>query len=120
MADASKAAGAVDATGSLSVGALAVPDSGRLEACSICEAFSPTATAAIADHCEDNGASLKQLTVVLDRLVDFALRLSSLSRDKRVEIVEGVVQAATANIQAVYPPAGRYMVPPAVKRWVMG
>ena len=41
MADASKAADAVDATGSLSVGALAVPDSGRLEACSICEAFSP-------------------------------------------------------------------------------
>ena len=102
MADASKAADAVDATGSLSVGALAVPDSGRLEACSICEAFSPTVTAAIADHCEDNGASLKQLTVVLDRLVDFALRLSSLSRDKRVEIVEGVVQAATANIRAVY------------------
>ena len=61
MADASKAADAVDATGSLSVGALAVPDSGRLEACSICEAFSPTVTAAIADHCEDNGASLKQL-----------------------------------------------------------
>ena len=102
MADASKAADAVDATGSLSVGALAVPDSGRLEACSICEAFSPTVTAAIADHCEDNGASLKQLTVVLDRLVDFALRLSSLPRAKRVEIVEGVVQAATANIQAVY------------------
>ena len=51
MADASKAADAVDATGSLSVGALAVPDSGRLEACSICEAFSPTVTAAIADHC---------------------------------------------------------------------
>ena len=76
MADASKAADAVDATGSLSVGALAVPDSGWLEACSICEAFSPTVTAAIADHCEDNGASLKQLTVVLDRLVDFALRLS--------------------------------------------
>ena len=66
MADASKAADAVDATGSLSVGALAVPDSGRLEACSICEAFSPTVTAAISDHCEDNGASLKQLTVVLD------------------------------------------------------
>ena len=83
MADASKAADAVDATGSLSVGALAVPDSGRLEACSICEAFSPIVTAAIADHCEDNGSSLKQLTVVLDRLVDFALRLSSLSRDKR-------------------------------------
>ena len=102
MADASKAADAVDATGSLSVGALAVPDSERLEACSICEAFSPTVTAAIADHCEDNGSSLKQLTVVLDRLVDFALRLSSLPRDKRVEIVEGVVQAATANIQAVY------------------
>ena len=61
MADASKAADAVDATGSLSVGALAVPDSERLEACSICEAFSPTVTAAIADHCEDNGASLKQL-----------------------------------------------------------
>ena len=57
MADASKAADAVDATGSLSVGALAVPDSGRLEACSICEAFSPIVTAAIADHCEDNGAS---------------------------------------------------------------
>ena len=37
MADASKAADAVDATGSLSVGALAVPDSGRLEACSIVE-----------------------------------------------------------------------------------
>ena len=35
MAGASKAADAVDATGSLSVGALAVPDSGRLEACSI-------------------------------------------------------------------------------------
>ena len=102
MADASKAADAVDATGSLSVGALAVPDSERLEACSICEAFSPIVTAAIADHCEDNGSSLKQLTVVLDRLVDFALRLSSLPRDKRVEIVEGVVQAATANIQAVY------------------
>ena len=78
MAGASKAADAVDATGSLSVGALAVPDSERLEACRICEVFSPTVTAAIADHCEDNGASLKQLTVVLDRLVDFALRLSSL------------------------------------------
>ena len=46
MADASKAADAVDATGSLSVGALAVPDSERLEACSICEAFSPIVTAA--------------------------------------------------------------------------
>jgi len=85
MADASKAAGAgaVDATGSLSVGALAVPDSGRLEACSICEAFSPIVTAAIADHCEDNGSSLKQLTVVLDRLVDFALRLSSRSSPRQ-------------------------------------
>ena len=37
MAGASKAAAAVDATGSLSVGARAVPDSERLEACSICE-----------------------------------------------------------------------------------
>ena len=62
MADASKAADAVDATGSLSVGALAVPDSGRLEACSICEAFSPTATAAIADHCEDNCRSPRPKT----------------------------------------------------------
>ena len=85
MADASKAADAVDATGSLSVGALAVPDSERLEACSICEAFSPIVTAAIADHCEDNGASLKQLTVVLDRLgdFDFALRLSSRSSPRQ-------------------------------------
>ena len=92
-----KAAEAVDATGSLSVGARAVLDSERLGACGICEAFSPIVTAAISDHCVDNGASLKQLTVVLDRLVDFALRLSSLPRDKRVEIVEGVVQAATAR-----------------------
>ena len=61
MADASKAADAVDVTGSLSVGAPAVPDSERLEACSICEEYSPIVTAAIADHCEDNGASLKQL-----------------------------------------------------------
>ena len=85
MADASKAADAVDATGSLSVGALAVPDSERLEACSICEAFSPIVTAAIADHCEDNGASLKQLTAVLDRLVDFALRLSSLPAESKLK-----------------------------------
>ena len=95
-------ADAVDATGSLSVGARAVLDSERLGACGICEAFSPIVTAAISDHCVDNGASLKQLTVVLDRLVEFAQRLSSLPRDKRVEIVEGVVQAATANIRAVY------------------
>ena len=67
MADASKAADAVDATGSLSVGALAVPDSGRPEACSICEAPGESAKKALSAFLSPLRCGIKPGAAVLLR-----------------------------------------------------
>ena len=104
-----------------SIGVGCAPGEERDSAISICAVHSTTVTAAIAEYCEDTVEKQKTLTEVLDGLVDLTTRLASLATARRSAIVAGVVVTATENLGKALPStAGRYKVPPAIKRWVMG
>ena len=120
-----------------SVGVGCAPGEERDSAISICAVHSTTVTAAIAEYCEDTVEKQKTLTEVLDGLVDLTTRLASLATARRSAIVavfhhtrpataRGMVWAHVERRDMVaafdWKPstAGRYKVPPAIKRWVTG
>ena len=64
----------------------------------ICEAHSEGVVVLIANYCDDSSRAQPMLTATLDFLVDFTIRLASLSTDRRSAIVELAVNTASENI----------------------